>query len=63
MTQNTGQPAKAVTDDAAHILVVDDDQRIRDLLGRFLRENGYRITTAEDAAVESAGEQPDPEIQ
>lgn len=54
MTQNGEQPAKAMTDDAAHILVVDDDQRIRDLLGRFLRENGYRITTAEDAAVARA---------
>src|SRR5262245_6558749 len=54
MTQNMEQPTKAVTDDAAHILVVDDDQRIRDLLGRFLRENGYRVTTAEDAAVARA---------
>jgi two-component system, OmpR family, phosphate regulon response regulator OmpR len=54
MTQNSEQAAKAMTDDAAHILVVDDDQRIRDLLGRFLRENGYRITTAEDAAVARA---------
>jgi two-component system, OmpR family, phosphate regulon response regulator OmpR len=52
MTANT-QPASAavVADDAPHILVVDDDQRIRDLLGRFLRDNGYRVTTAEDAAV------------
>jgi two-component system phosphate regulon response regulator OmpR len=52
MTENT-QPASAavVADDAPHILVVDDDQRIRDLLGRFLRDNGYRVTTAEDAAV------------
>jgi two-component system phosphate regulon response regulator OmpR len=54
MTQNTEPSAKAVTDDAAHILVVDDDQRIRDLLGRFLRESGYRTTTAEDAAVARA---------
>jgi two-component system, OmpR family, phosphate regulon response regulator OmpR len=36
-------------DNAAHILVVDDDQRIRDLLGRYLLENGFRITTACDA--------------
>jgi len=36
-------------DNAAHILVVDDDQRIRDLLGRYLYENGFRITTACDA--------------
>jgi two-component system phosphate regulon response regulator OmpR len=36
-------------DNAAHILVVDDDQRIRDLLGRYLFENGFRVTTACDA--------------
>ena len=51
MTEST-QPASvaAVADDAPHILVVDDDQRIRDLLGNFLRANGYRVTTAEEAA-------------
>ena len=51
MTQNT-QPVSGgapVADDAPHILVVDDDQRIRDLLGNYLRNNGYRVTTAEDA--------------
>ncbi|MEJ2117009.1 MAG: response regulator, partial [Alphaproteobacteria bacterium] len=37
-------------DDAPHILVVDDDQRIRDLLVRFLTENGFRVSPAEDAA-------------
>jgi two-component system phosphate regulon response regulator OmpR len=37
-------------DNAAHILVVDDDQRIRDLLARYLFEHGFRVTTAEDAA-------------
>ena len=37
-------------DDAAHILVVDDDRRIRELIRRYLTENGYRITTAENAA-------------
>jgi two-component system phosphate regulon response regulator OmpR len=36
-------------DDAAHILVVDDDRRLRDLLSRFLAEHGYRVTTARDA--------------
>jgi two-component system phosphate regulon response regulator OmpR len=39
-----------VADDAYHILVVDDDNRIRVLLNRFLTENGYRVTAAEDAA-------------
>lgn len=36
-------------DDAPHLLVVDDDRRIRDLLSRFLATEGYRITTAETA--------------
>ncbi len=35
---------------AAHILVVDDDARIRDLLKRFLSRSGYLVTTARDAA-------------
>lgn len=34
----------------AHVLVVDDDARIRELLGRFLRKSGYLVTTARDAA-------------
>ena len=39
-----------VSDDAPHLLVVDDDRRIRDLLSRFLSGEGYRVTTAETAA-------------
>ncbi len=34
-------------DDAPHLLVVDDDRRIRALLLRFLLGEGYRVTTAE----------------
>jgi two-component system phosphate regulon response regulator OmpR len=37
-------------DDAPHLLVVDDDRRIRDLLSRFLFAEGYRVTTADTAA-------------
>ena len=37
-------------DDAAHLLIVDDDARIRALLQRFLGDKGYRITVAADAA-------------
>jgi two-component system, OmpR family, phosphate regulon response regulator OmpR len=37
-------------DDAPHLLVVDDDRRIRDLLSRFLATEGYRVSTAETAA-------------
>jgi two-component system phosphate regulon response regulator OmpR len=42
-------PAK-LPDDAPHLLVVDDDRRIRDLLSRFLASEGYRVSTAETAA-------------
>jgi two-component system OmpR family response regulator len=31
-----------------HLLVVDDDKEIRDLLARFLVKNGYRVTAARD---------------
>ncbi|WP_207100058.1 response regulator [Paracoccus shandongensis] len=34
----------------AHLLIVDDDERIRALLGRFLRKNGFLVTGARDAA-------------
>ncbi|QEU07537.1 response regulator [Paracoccus yeei] len=35
---------------SAHILVVDDDERIRSLLKRFLMRSGFLVTTARDAA-------------
>jgi two-component system phosphate regulon response regulator OmpR len=44
-TANPVPPA----DDAPHLLVVDDDRRIRDLLSRFLASEGYRISTAGSA--------------
>jgi two-component system phosphate regulon response regulator OmpR len=44
------QAAAALPDDAPHLLVVDDDRRIRDLLSRFLFAEGYRVTTADNAA-------------
>ena len=37
-----------------HILVVDDDERIRDLLGSYLRQNGFRVTQAENGAAARA---------
>jgi two-component system phosphate regulon response regulator OmpR len=43
------RPIAALPDDAPHLLVVDDDRRIRDLLSRFLAGEGYRVTTAETA--------------
>jgi len=33
-----------------HILVVDDDDRLRELLRKFLSENGFLVSTASDAA-------------
>jgi two-component system, OmpR family, phosphate regulon response regulator OmpR len=44
------QHAEPLSDDAAHLLVVDDDTRIRDLLQRYLTDQGFRVTTASDAA-------------
>ncbi len=38
------------TDAASHVLVVDDDSRIRQLLAKYLGGNGYRVTAAADAA-------------
>ena len=35
--------------DAAHILVADDDVRLRGLLQQFLTRHGFRVTTAGDA--------------
>ena len=38
-----------IADDSPHILVVDDDDRIRTLLSRFLADHGYRVSTADNA--------------
>jgi len=43
------RPIPRPADDAPHILLVDDDRRIRDLLSRFLCGEGYRVTTAMSA--------------
>ncbi len=32
----------------SHILIVDDDLQIRKLLGRYLAEQGFRVTLASD---------------
>jgi two-component system, OmpR family, phosphate regulon response regulator OmpR len=37
-------------DDPHHILVVDDDTRIRELLASYLAGNGFRVTAAANAA-------------
>ena len=35
--------------DLFHLLVVDDDDRIRDLVKQYLEENNFLVTTAIDA--------------
>ena len=39
-----------MSDLAAHLLVVDDDERIRGLLQKFLIRHGYLVSVARDAA-------------
>ena len=43
-------PIGTPRDDAPHILVIDDDRRLRELLSRYLSENGFRVTVAANAA-------------
>ena len=37
-------------DEAPHVLVVDDDRRLRELLSRYLADQGFRVTAAASAA-------------
>ena len=53
MSTSTDQP-NALPDNAPHILVVDDDERIRDLLAKYLQGNGFRVTKASDASAARA---------
>ncbi|MCC2098085.1 MAG: response regulator transcription factor [Hyphomicrobiales bacterium] len=46
----TGEGQNGPQDDAAHLLLIDDDRRIRSLMSRYLTRIGYRVTTAADAA-------------
>jgi len=45
-SKQDGPPA----DGAIHILLVDDDRRIRELIRTFLNDAGYRVTTAANVA-------------
>src|SRR5437764_4647811 len=38
-----------MTDSEPHLLVVDDDSRLRELLRRYLSDSGFRVTLAADA--------------
>lgn len=55
MPAMTSAQRAPLPDNAPHVLVVDDDQKIRDLLGRYLSEHGFRVTTAADAASARSG--------
>ena len=43
-----------LADDAPHLLVVDDDKRVRELLGSYLRQNGFQVTQTENGAAARA---------
>ncbi len=47
---NLAKTKAAVADNAAHILVVDDDHRIRNLLTRYLQDHGFRVSGAATCA-------------
>jgi two-component system phosphate regulon response regulator OmpR len=50
----TSETQVNLPDNAPHILVVDDDERIRELLARYLTGNGFRVTRAADAVAARA---------
>jgi two-component system phosphate regulon response regulator OmpR len=58
MNMSVNQPVAArrepLPDNAPHILLVDDDQRIRELLTRVLTDHGFRVTPAGDVAAARA---------
>ena len=39
-----------MSDPAPHLLIVDDDERIRGLLRKFLARNGFLVSVSRDAA-------------
>ena len=47
---STRADEQPIAPDAAHLLIVDDDSRIRALLARYLTMQGYRVTTAANSA-------------
>src|ERR1041384_7959138 len=50
MATATADAPQQLADDAPHLLLADDDRRIRDLLQRFLSGEGYRVSTAASAS-------------
>lgn len=47
--QGLAELPAGLRDDAQHLLIVDDDRRIRELLARFVAKDGYRVTLAGNA--------------
>ena len=47
---NINSSSGYLRDDAYHLLLIDDDERIRDLLSQYLKDSGFKITTAESAS-------------
>jgi two-component system phosphate regulon response regulator OmpR len=45
-----GTERPTLEDDAPHLLLVDDDERLRSVLRRYLVRSGFRVTEARDAA-------------
>ena len=43
------QPSPPQDDARSHILIIDDDDRLRQLISRFLAEQGHRVTEAASA--------------
>jgi len=43
-------PDPGLPDDAPHVLVVDDDRRLRHLVASYLGRNGYRVTAVASAS-------------
>jgi two-component system phosphate regulon response regulator OmpR len=54
MTESDGavlaKADQALTDDAPHLLIIDDDSRIRSLLSRYLGGQGFRVSGAANSA-------------
>jgi two-component system phosphate regulon response regulator OmpR len=53
-TRPQASQKSGVASNGAHLLVVDDDKRIRTLLGRFLAREGYFVSTAANVAEATA---------
>ena len=50
MAQDPQIAGEGMTENKPHILVIDDDRRIRELLQSYLADNGFRVRVAPTAA-------------